>query len=61
MRPGAVSQFTADRRIDLRIGVAEAVTFSLSGAYCDTIASDHRGAVDVACTDDKSCRVVSEC
>lgn len=27
MRPGAVSQFTADRRIDLRIGVAEAVTF----------------------------------
>lgn len=60
MRPGAVTQFTGKRRIDLRIGVAEAVSFSLNGAYYDNIASDKRGPVDVSCTVDASCRVVQE-
>lgn len=60
MRPGAVTQFTADRSIDLRIGVAEAVTFSLNGAYYDNIASDRRGPVDVRCTTGQSCHVVGE-
>lgn len=60
MRPGAVTEFDAERRIDLRIGVAEAVTFSLNGAYYDNIASDRRGPVDVTCTVEQSCRVVSE-
>jgi cytoskeletal protein RodZ len=60
MRPGAVTEFTADRRFELRLGRAEAVTFSLNGAYYDNIASDRRGAVDVTCTIDASCRVVQE-
>lgn len=60
MRPGAVTEFTADRTFELRLGRAEAVTFSLNGAYYDNIASDKRGAVNVTCTIDAACRVVQE-
>jgi cytoskeletal protein RodZ len=60
MRPGAVTQFTAEDKIELRIGVAEAVEFSLNGAWYGNIASDINGPVDVSCTPEKSCEVVRQ-
>lgn len=60
MRPGAVTQFTANDEIELRIGVAEAVEFSLNGAWYGNIASDLEGPVNVTCTPETSCRVTQE-
>lgn len=60
MRPGAVTQFTGKDTIDLRIGVAEAVEFSLNGAWYGNIASDLDGPVNVSCTPETSCRVTQE-
>lgn len=57
MRPGAVTQFTADEEIELRLGVADAVEFSLNGAWYGEVASDFTGPVDVRCDSDASCRV----
>lgn len=60
MRPGAVTQFEAKDKIELRIGVAEAVEFSLNGAWYGNIASDINGPVDVSCTPEKSCEVMRQ-
>lgn len=60
MRPGAVTQFTGKKRIDLRVGVAEAVEFSLNGAWYGNIASDLDGPVNVRCTPKTSCRVTQD-
>lgn len=60
MRPGAVTQFTGNDEIELRIGVAEAVEFSLNGAWYGNIASDLEGPVNVTCTPETSCRVTQE-
>lgn len=60
MRPGAVTQFTGKDTIDLRIGVADAVEFSLNGAWYGNIASDLDGPVNVSCTPETSCRVAEE-
>lgn len=57
MRPGAVTQFTGKDEIQLRIGVADAVEFSLNGAWYGNIASGHEGPVNVSCTPDTSCKV----
>jgi len=57
MRPGAVTEFTGKDEIQLRLGVAEAVQFSLNGAWYGNIASGHDGPVDVICTTDSSCTV----
>ncbi len=57
MRPGAVTQFTGEEKIELRVGVADAVEFSLNGAWYGNIASDLDGPVDITCTPDTSCRV----
>jgi cytoskeleton protein RodZ len=57
MRPGAVTQFTGKHEIQLRIGVAEAVEFSLNGAWYGNVASNHDGPVNVTCTTDSSCKV----
>ncbi|CAN5899694.1 hypothetical protein BH23ACT10_BH23ACT10_10310 [soil metagenome] len=60
MRPGAVTQFTGNDTIDLRIGVADAVEFSLNGAWYGNIASDFDGPVNVSCTPETSCKVAEE-
>lgn len=60
MRPGAVTQFTGNDEIELRIGVADAVEFSLNGAWYGNIASDLEGPVNVTCTPETSCRVTRE-
>lgn len=57
MRPGAVTQFSGDRRIELRLGVADAVQFSLNGAWYGEVASDLDGPVNVTCTTRSSCKV----
>lgn len=57
MRPGAVTQFTGKDEIQLRIGVAEAVEFSLNGAWYGNVASSYDGPVNVTCTADSSCKV----
>lgn len=55
MRPGAVTEFTADRRIDVRLGVADAVEFSLNGAWYGVIGSGTSGPVDIVCTKKAGC------
>lgn len=60
MRPGAVTQFTGNDEIELRIGVADAVEFSLNGAWYGNIASGLEGPVNVTCTPETSCRVTQE-
>jgi len=57
MRPGAVTQFTGKDEIQLRIGVPDAVEFSLNGAWYGTVASNHDGPVNVTCTTDSACEV----
>jgi cytoskeleton protein RodZ len=57
MRPGAVTQFTGKDKIELRIGVADAVEFSLNGAWYGNVASTYDGPVNVSCTPDSSCKV----
>jgi len=57
MRPGAVTQFTGKKKIELRIGVADAVEFSLNGAWYGNVASSYDGPVNVTCTPDSSCEV----
>jgi len=57
MRPGAVTQFTGKDKIQLRIGVADAVEFSLNGAWYGNVASSYDGPVNVSCTPDSSCKV----
>jgi hypothetical protein len=52
-----VTQFTGKHEIQLRIGVAEAVEFSLNGAWYGNVASNHDGPVNVTCTTDSSCKV----
>lgn len=57
MHPGAVIQLTGEDEIQLRIGGAEAVEFSLNGAWYGNVASNHDGPVNVTCTADSSCKV----
>ena len=57
MGPGAVTEFTGTDEIELRLGVADAVEFSLNGAWYGTIASSHDGPVSVTCTAEGGCEV----
>lgn len=59
MGPGAVTEFTGTDEIELRLGVADAVEFSLNGAWYGTIASSHDGPVNVTCTAEGGCEVTA--
>lgn len=57
MRPGAVTQFSADEVIELRLGVPDAVEFSLNGAWYGAVGSGRSGPIDITCTTASSCDV----